>query len=248
MAALGRVIADPSRLVTHRYRLLHQDGHFVPIEGRASNLLADPFVRGNLDQLRTSPTVWKRRRSFAAPRRSWNRRSRAGGRVRAANLMLQREIEERRQAEGHLRHGWPRPWPSSRSPRFRRRRSPDSRPCSSRWGRAMQVSQVFLRLLREGSTIESAYEWRRRPEDAHGLFAGETGSPSSGGRSKGCPETSWSQSRIPTCCLRDGGAAGSCAGHSRRESVLLMPILARAACSGGDRPRTGRPPRTSGLR
>ena len=172
LAALGRVIADPSRLVTHRYRLLHRDGRYVPIEGRATNLLADPFIRGILINSRDITHRLEEeevlRRSQAVLEQEVESRT---AEIRAANLLLQREIEERRQVEGHLRQRLVEAMALERISRiFITSSPPDFQAVLQQVGEAMRVSRVFLHLLRDGVTIESACEWRLRPEDDHHLF------------------------------------------------------------------------------
>ena len=172
LAALGRVIAYPGQLVTHRYRLLHKDGSFVPIEGRATNLLADPFIQGILiisrDITHRLEEEEVLRRAQAVLEQEVENRT---AEIRAANLLLQREIEERRQMEEHLRRRLTEAVALERISRFFITSSPpDFQAVLQEVGVAMQVSRVFLHLLRDGVVIESAYEWRLRPEDAHHLF------------------------------------------------------------------------------
>ncbi len=172
LAALGRVMTNPGQLVTHRYRLLHRDGRYVPIEGRATNLLADPFVQGVLINSRDITHRLEEeevlRRAQAALEQEVENRT---AEIRAANLLLQREIEERRQVEGHLRQRLAEAVALERISRiFITHSPPDFQAVLQQLGEAMQVSRVFLHMLREGVTIESAYEWRLRPEDDHHLF------------------------------------------------------------------------------
>ena len=216
MAALGRVIADPSRLVTHRYRLLHQDGHFVPIEGRASNLLADPFVRGILINSRDITHRLEEeevlRRSQAVLEQEVESRT---AEIRAANLLLQREIEERRQGRSTSASGWPRPWPWSGSPGFSSPRRRISRPCSSRWEKPCRSA---------GSSCTFC------GRDDHRILLRVApppgGFPPAFGKGPGSPISRWASERLcrnervlhPGCRRLPGKAAGrECAGYCTRE-------------------------------
>jgi PAS domain S-box-containing protein len=173
LAAFEQVVANPDRLVTHRYRLRHQDGHYVPIEGRATNLLADPFVQGILINSRDISHRIEEEEALLRTRTTLEREVESRtAEIRAANILLQREIEDRRQAEEHLRQRLAEAVALEHISRvFMTAERPDFQAVLRLLGETMRVSRAFLHLLREGMIIQASFEWCLRAEDAQVAFA-----------------------------------------------------------------------------